>query len=92
MKKIAIAIFLTIPFAFLYSQKTGQGTIKNPGAEKIINSSWTFNYFSDENASDGYQTTDFDDSKWQAVSIPHTWMTYETTGDLHPFIDRKSVV
>jgi beta-galactosidase len=90
MKKIAIAIFLTIPFAFLYSQKTGQGTIKSPGAEKIINSSWTFNYFSDENIGDGYQLPVFDDSKWQAVSIPHTWMTYETTGDLHPFIKNPS--
>jgi len=24
--------------------------------------------------------------KWPAVSIPHTWSTFETTGEFHPFI------
>jgi beta-galactosidase/beta-glucuronidase len=34
----------------------------------------------------GYETPGFDDSKWPVVSIPHTWSTFETTGELHPFI------
>ncbi|MGN0188400.1 MAG: glycoside hydrolase family 2 protein, partial [Candidatus Cryptobacteroides sp.] len=29
---------------------------------------------------------DFDDKDWKKVGIPHTWQTYETTGELHPFI------
>ena len=30
--------------------------------------------------------TDCDESDWQRIAIPHTWQTYETTGELHPFI------
>ena len=26
------------------------------------------------------------DSLWQRIAIPHTWQTYETTRELHPFI------
>ncbi|MBR5924461.1 MAG: DUF4982 domain-containing protein [Bacteroidales bacterium] len=29
---------------------------------------------------------DFDASSWKQVSVPHTWQTYETTGELHPYI------
>ncbi|HLN56583.1 MAG TPA: glycoside hydrolase family 2 TIM barrel-domain containing protein [Bacteroidales bacterium] len=54
--------------------------------EKVINSDWTFNYFPSETADKGYEAATYDDSKWPAVSIPHTWFTYETTGELHPFI------
>ena len=28
----------------------------------------------------------YDDAGWKSVSVPHTWQTYETTGELHPFI------
>src|SRR5579863_6288296 len=28
----------------------------------------------------------FDDSHWPAIALPHTWSTFETTGELHPFI------
>jgi beta-galactosidase len=60
----------------------------NPGKryEKIINSQWTFNYFSDKNETTAFESREFDDSKWLAVSLPHTWSTFETTGELHPFI------
>ena len=30
--------------------------------------------------------TEFDDGAWKRVSAPHTWHTYETTGELHPYI------
>jgi hypothetical protein len=59
---------------------------KNQRIEKIINSQWTFNYFSSETADKGYEANRFDDSKWPVISLPHTWNTYETTGELHPFI------
>ncbi len=58
--------------------------------EKIINSQWTFNYFSDVNADKGFEAPGFDDSKWPAVSLPHTWSTFETTGEMHPFIRNAS--
>ena len=54
--------------------------------EKVINSQWTFNYFPDETANKGYELPGTDDSKWSAISLPYTWNTYETTGELHPFI------
>ena len=57
-----------------------------PRYKKVINSNWTFNYFPDEKAGEGYESPGFDDSKWTAISIPHTWTTYETTGEVHPFI------
>jgi len=57
---------------------------------KTINSQWTFNYFPNESADKGYESPGTDDSKWIAVSLPHTWSTYETTGELHPFIRNAS--
>src|SRR5215468_551388 len=55
--------------------------------EKTINREWTFNYFPAENADGlGCEAPAFDDSTWPAVAIPHTWQTYETTGELHPYI------
>ena len=59
---------------------------KSRRINKIINNNWTFNYFADEKANKGFQDPGFDDSSWPAVAIPHTWSTYETTGEVHPFI------
>ena len=52
-----------------------------------INSNWTFRYFpsGDDSVIDA-AAPEFDDSDWKAIALPHTWMTYETTGDVHPFI------
>lgn len=55
--------------------------------EKTINTRWTFNYFPQEEAENGgYENPAFDDSKWSSVCVPHTWQTYETTRELHPYI------
>jgi hypothetical protein len=59
---------------------------KSPRIEKTINSYWTFNYFPGDRRGVNYEVPGFDDSKWPLISIPHTWSTYETTGELHPFI------
>jgi hypothetical protein len=59
---------------------------KNQRIERIINSQWTFNYFPSETADKGYEANRLDDSKWPAISLPHVWNTYETTGELNPFI------
>ena len=57
---------------------------------KVINSQWIFNYFPAEDSDHGYEAPGFDDSAWSLVSIPHTWSTYETTGDIHPFVKNTS--
>lgn len=52
---------------------------------------WTFNYYPVEDADAmGCEAPGFDDSTWSAVAIPHTWMTYETTRELHPFMRNAS--
>lgn len=65
---------------------------KNTGRiSKTINENWTFNYFPKKDADKGgYELVDFNDSKWSIVAVPHTWMTYETTGELHPYIKNPS--
>jgi beta-galactosidase len=90
MRKVFFVVLLVTCITSVNAQKSGSGPSKNPRLEKIINSNWTFNYFSDESAYDGYQFSGFDDSNWSAVSIPHTWSTFETTGELHPFIMNPS--
>jgi hypothetical protein len=57
---------------------------------KTINKNWTFNYFPQENLTTQCQQKDFDDSLWPVIALPHTWSTYETTGDIHPFIKYPS--
>ncbi len=70
---------------------------KSHRIEKTINTQWTFNYFPEEDSESGgdsepagYEFPAFDDSRWSAIAIPHTWMTYETTGELHPYIKNAS--
>jgi len=84
-----IIVFLLSSLFFIsdsFAQKKPAEDQKSHRIEKIINSQWTFNYFSETGADKGYEAPSFNDSRWQAISIPHTWSTYETTGDLHPFI------
>lgn len=68
------------------AQKKSFENQKNVRIEKVINSHWTFNYFPDIASDKGYELPGFDDSKWSAISLPHSWNTYETTGELYPFI------
>ncbi len=57
-----------------------------PRIEKTIDRDWTFQYAPQPEPDLAAARPDFDDGHWQAIAIPHTWSTYETTGDLHPFI------
>jgi beta-galactosidase len=84
-------LFLTLLFIPVsVAQKKPVEIQKSSRIEKIINSQWTFNYFAGTGADKGYEAPGFDDSRWPAVSIPHTWSTFETTGELHPFIRNPS--
>ncbi len=58
--------------------------------QKKINADWTFNYFPSPDLDEKAIASDFDDRKWPAIALPHTWSTYETTGDVHPFIKYPS--
>jgi beta-galactosidase len=83
-----ITLLLSAFFCIFISnaQKKPSEIQKSQRIEKIINSQWTFNYFPTESADNGYESPGFNDSGWPAISIPHTWSTFETTGELHPFI------
>jgi beta-galactosidase len=80
-------IFTFILYAFLVLKPSK--TYIPPGSHrvsKIINSQWTFNYFPAKDADKGFESPLLKDNDWPAISIPHTWSTYETTGELHPYI------
>ena len=85
MKILSLLILFFYGFAVSFGQNPA-GKPVSQRVEKIINSNWTFNYFPAESADKGYESIATNDSEWPAVSIPHTWSTYETTGELHPFI------
>ncbi|MFD0675697.1 MULTISPECIES: glycoside hydrolase family 2 TIM barrel-domain containing protein [unclassified Paenibacillus] len=58
--------------------------------EKTINRDWKFNYYPSEEEDLSPIAAEFDDRTWSAVAVPHTWSTYETTGEMHPFIRNPS--
>jgi hypothetical protein len=90
MKNIAFLLSGLFFFSVSFSQKAAVEIQKSNRIEKVINSQWTFNYFSASGGNKGYESPGFDDSRWVAISIPHTWSTFETTGELHPFIRNTS--
>ena len=87
-KKRNVLLIVTSVMLILPLSASKKFNLKDPvRIEKNINTEWVFNYFPDEKADrKGFEATDFDDSKWSTIAIPHTWMTYETTGELHPYI------
>jgi beta-galactosidase len=62
----------------------------DPRVTRTINHAWTFSYLAAPERDDRIAEPGFDDSRWPAVALPHTWSTYETTGELHPFIRNPS--
>jgi hypothetical protein len=86
MKIITLLLSAFLCISGLNAQKKTSENQTSQRIEKIINSQWTFNYFPDESANKGYELPGTDDSKWPAISLPHTWNDFETTGELHPFI------
>lgn len=88
LQKIPLKMMILVLLAlFLFS--CGKEN-ENPRITKTINSNWTFNYFPDTKLDENYIVSDFDDKLWPAIALPHTWSTYETTGDVHPFIKYPS--
>jgi beta-galactosidase len=62
----------------------------SPRQSITINRDWTFFYSPKPERDDQPALPRFDDSRWPAISLPHTWSTYETTRELHPFIKSAS--
>ena len=87
MKLKAISLLLLVLFCIniSFGQKKQAEILKRGRIEKVINSQWTFNYFPAEGADKGYESPGFNDARWPAISIPHTWNSLETTGELRPF-------
>ncbi len=53
---------------------------------KTINRDWSFRYDPSPELNQGYLQPKLANAAWRPIALPHTWSTYETTGDLHPFI------
>jgi beta-galactosidase len=90
MKFIAVLFSAMLLCSVSSAQKKQAENQKSHRIEKTINSQWTFNYFPAAVAGKGYEAPGFDDSKWPVIAIPHSWSTYETTGEVHPFIRNAS--
>lgn len=61
-----------------------------PRISEDLNYNWTFLYSPESREDTGYIQAVFNDETWEAIQLPHTWMCYETTGDMHPFIMHAS--
>jgi hypothetical protein len=90
MKTIAFLFTSLFFFTVSFAQKKPEQSQISQRIEKIINSQWTFNYFPGSGAGTGYEAPGFDDSRWPAISLPHTWNTFETTGEFHPYLKNPS--
>jgi beta-galactosidase len=53
---------------------------------ETINRDWTFRYFPQPEPDRGRLAVGYDDHACRPVALPHTWSTYETTRQVHPFI------
>lgn len=55
-----------------------------------LNRDWTFQYFPQQIPDKHWAEVGADDAKWPAIALPHTWSVYETTHDVHPFIEHAT--
>lgn len=83
-------LILIFSIVSLVSCQEQEGLQEQSRLTKTINADWTFNYFPAQELDSTLITSDLDDSTWPAIAIPHTWQTYETTRELHPFIRNAS--
>jgi len=94
MKRLIIPILFCLIVNIAFSQKARKND--NSKIEKyvqpmnrvfqVINSNWTFNYVPSGIEDSKFASSTYNDQSWKAIAIPHTWQTYETTKEVHPFI------
>ncbi len=73
----------------LRAQPLPEAAYEPPVSPRVVHTltrDWTFAYFPDPKPDTSLAAPGFDDGAWEAVALPHTWSTYETTGEVHPFI------
>ena len=63
MKRIISFLFCCMATVFVAGAQTSFGEAS------LFNDSWTFKHGDDQNAS----KPEFDDSKWQKLTLPHDW-------------------
>jgi len=63
---------------------------QNVRVVRSLDRDWTFQYFPQSAPDTHYAAPGANDSRWPAVALPHTWSVYETTRDLHPFIEHAT--
>ncbi|MFD0675701.1 MULTISPECIES: glycoside hydrolase family 2 protein [unclassified Paenibacillus] len=62
----------------------------NNNTSRTIHGNWSFAYFPSADLVENPSEPSYDETEWIPIAIPHTWITYETTGELHPFIRQPS--
>jgi len=73
------------------AQAEGHGrTVQDVRVVRNLDRDWTFQYFPQQSPDKHWAADDADDSKWPAIALPHTWSVYETTRDVHPFIEHAT--
>ena len=72
-KKILIFCFSLLVFTSLFAN--------NPRIIETINESWKFSNGDFENV----LTNNFDDTKWETISIPHTWNKEDAVDEIHGY-------
>ena len=90
MNVLSVYFTLILGFLAVNAPKKPYNPDRSHRYEKVINSQWTFNYFNDKTADKGFESVSYDDSKWTSISLPHTWSTFETTCEMHPYIRNAS--
>jgi beta-galactosidase len=88
---ISAALLSLVLFAFATPSNAAEHVPAGNG--RIVESldrDWTFQYFPQTAANTRWAQANADDSKWPAIALPHTWSVYETTRDVHPFIEHAT--
>ena len=55
-----------------------------------LNTDWVFRYCAPPQPDLALARTEAADADWQPVTLPHTWLTWATTGRVHPYIHDPS--
>ena len=82
----ALAVSM-VPCRALAADGSGSAGVR---VVQSLDRDWTFQYFPQPAPDTKWAQAAADDSKWPAVALPHTWSVYETTRDLHPFIEHAT--
>jgi len=91
----SIAPLLVVVYcAILSGGPRAEAQTSAPGPDlrivRALDRAWTFQYFPESAPVLHWAEVAADDSTWPAVALPHTWSTYETTRELHPFIQHAT--